>query len=121
MLHRPTLEEEREDNNWDNDRKVRIKVTNVYRSQESIRSQVYNCYFIDDRELDQHFALFINSINDNVKVNGIGLDLNDYLPLNTELKCNRLLVDLQRKILNKMIKISFETSEIGHIIKYISV
>jgi hypothetical protein len=110
-----------DENDWDNDRRIRIKATNVYRSQNSITNHVYNYYFIDDSELDQHFVLFINSINDNCKVSDIGVNLNDYLPLNSEIKSNELLIELKNKLLNRIVQISYGSNAIGQIIKYISI
>ncbi len=118
-VSRQVVEEELDD--WDNDRRMRIKATNVYRSKDSIKNHVYNCYFIDDRELDQHFVLFINSINDNCKVSDLGVNLNNYLPLNSETKSNDLLIELQNKLLNRIVKISYGFNENGQIIKYISI
>ncbi len=100
-----------------------IQATNVYRSKKAIQTNRYNYFFIDEKlkkSKTKHFVLFINNDGtDDTKTYGLDLDINDYLPLNSEIACGHFLNALKQKVSNQTIEISYVTKPRGNVIKAI--
>lgn len=92
--------------------KKTIKVLKTYRSVKSIQEQRFNCFFIDDAE--NHFALFINNKSDSYKMKSVGLNLEDFLPLDSDEQSNAFLAELGRKLLNNTVKIEYSENARGN-------
>ncbi len=110
---------ENDDEN-ENENESEIQVTKVYRSQRAIATHRYNYFFIDqklDKDETKHFVLFVNNNKDIEKTKNIALDLDAYLPLDSEEKSNLFLKSLEKMILDKKIKVSYIAKRKGNIIK----
>ena len=77
--------------------------------------------FIDERKKNNngsHFVIFINE-NLSVDLKTIGIDLNEFLPLNSRKASERFKSALERKIKNETIQITYKTGKQAHIVKAI--